>query len=119
VPTLVCPNCGLSYGSTATLIPHLGSATGASCPRCGTALTEAGRDADTERRPRPASTRERHRAAVRRTLAWAEQAAADGDYNAALAWLRTIEAVDGRLPAGLDAKQRAWAAGARSEPAKF
>jgi hypothetical protein len=60
---------------------------------------------------------ERHRAAVARTLSWAEDAAARGDYSAALSWLATVEAVEGELSPALDAKQRAWARSARTRRA--
>jgi hypothetical protein len=36
--------------------------------------------------------------ALERTAVWAEEAAAAGDWQEALAWLRVIEAVEGRLP---------------------
>ena len=114
--TVVCPSCGLSYGR-ATITHHVHAAMGASCPRCGTALTEARRETPRERRPRLGSTPERHRAAIARTLSWAEEAAAKEDYSTALSWLATIEAVEGRLTADLDAKQRAWARSARSRRA--
>jgi hypothetical protein len=66
-------------------------------------------DADERaRRPRFGSTMERHRAALRRTLDWAEDAANDADYATALAWLATIEAVEGELPKELEARRHAW-----------
>lgn len=111
--TVVCPSCGLSYGR-ATITHHVHAATGASCPRCGTALTDAPSGPARERRPRMGSTPERHRAAVARTLSWAEEAAASGDYSTALSWLATIEVVEGGLSPALDARQRAWATSARS-----
>ena len=113
---VVCPSCGLSYGR-ATVTHHVHAAAGASCPRCGTALTEAPRDTAGRRRSRLGSTPERHRAAIARTLSWADEAAASGDYSTALSWLATIEAVEGRLTEDLDAKQRAWARSARSRRA--
>jgi hypothetical protein len=51
-------------------------------------------------------------------LTWAEQAAGAGQYATALAWLATIEAVEGELPPGFDAKRRAWAASADAAPAE-
>ena len=113
MPRLACPRCGLSYDS-ATLPDYLLSATGPSCPRCSAALVRPGRGAEAERRPRLGSTPERHRAALRRSLSWAEQAAADGDYQVALSWLATIEAVEGSLPTGMDEKRRVWAASAHA-----
>jgi hypothetical protein len=117
VTALTCASCGLRYGR-ARLPEHLLSAGGASCPRCGAPLsTEARAETAPTRRPRFGSTPERHREAVRRTLAWAEEAAAEGDYRTALSWLATIEAVDGELPAGLEARRRAWATHARAQVA--
>jgi hypothetical protein len=74
----------------------------------------AGREPGHDQRSRPDSTPEQHRAAVTRSLNWAEQAAAEGDYPGALSWLATIEAIDGELPPGVDAKRRSWAASARA-----
>ena len=50
------------------------------------------------RRHFPAYDAKRHLLAIERTLGWAEDAAAAGDVQEALAWLRLIEAVEGRLP---------------------
>jgi hypothetical protein len=109
VPRLTCPACGLSYAS-ATLPQYLLSATGASCPRCSTPLARAaGERQDSARRPRLGSTPERHHAALQRTIRWAEEAAARGDYPTAFSWLAAIEAVEGELPKALEAKRRAWA----------
>jgi hypothetical protein len=109
VPRLTCPGCGLSYAS-ATLPQYLLSATGAACPRCSTPLARAAAERqDSARRPRLGSNDERHRAALQRTIRWAEEAAASGDYPTAFAWLATIEAVEGELPKELEAKRRAWA----------
>jgi len=116
MPRLTCPHCGLSYDST-TLPQYLLSPRAASCPHCAAPLTKASPDPDPDRRPRLGSTPERHRAAVQRTLGWADQAAADGDYAAALAWLATIEAIDGELPPGAGEKRRAWAATAHAAAA--
>jgi hypothetical protein len=80
-------------------------------------LTDAGLGTTREARPRLGSTPERHRAAVARTVSWAEEAAADGDYSTALSWLATVEAVEGRLTPELDSKQRAWARSARAHRA--
>jgi hypothetical protein len=115
VPELMCQRCGLSYDGS-TLPQYLLSASRASCPRCAAPLTTA--DPDPRRRPRLASAPERHRAAVQRSVGWAERAAADGDFAGALAWLATIEAVDGGLPSGVDAQRRAWAAAAQATTAE-
>jgi hypothetical protein len=50
------------------------------------------------RRHFPAYGDKRHLLAIERTVGWAEDAAAAGDVQDALAWLRLIEAVEGRLP---------------------
>jgi hypothetical protein len=50
------------------------------------------------RRHIPAYGEKRHLLAIDRTVRWAEDAAAAGDVQEALAWLRVIEAVEGRLP---------------------
>jgi hypothetical protein len=54
---------------------------------------------------------------VQRSLGWAEQAAAERQYQTALAWLATVEAVDGELPPAFAAKRQAWAAAAQSHSA--
>lgn len=118
---LECTNCGLSYGS-ATVPDYLLSSSGASCPRCGAPLAHAaaqvraGGDARTSRRPLAPTTErsQRHREAVRQSAGWAEDAAREGDYADALAWLATIEAVAGELPRALEARRRAWASRMRS-----
>ena len=110
---LLCPRCGLSYDG-ATLPQYLLCASGASCPRCAAPLVEASPESEAERRPRLGSRPERQRAAVQRSLSWAEQAAGAGEYATALPWLATIEAVDGELPPAFDAKRRAWAASAQA-----
>jgi hypothetical protein len=105
VRVLRCTQCGLSYGSAANP-QHLLSSAGASCPRCGERLVEA-RERARRFHPRPAT--ERHRLAVERSLRWAEDAAEQGDYANALSWLATIEAIDGELPAGYEARRTSWA----------
>ena len=51
---------------------------------------------------------------MRQSAGWAEDAAREGDYAGALAWLATIEAVAGELPAALEERRRAWATRVRS-----
>jgi hypothetical protein len=48
---------------------------------------------------------ERHRAAVRRSLGWAQESADHGD---ALAWIRMLEAIGEQLPPRYQAKRQAW-----------
>ena len=114
---LMCTGCGLRYDGQ-TLPEHLLSASGPSCPRCGQPLIEARGDLPASRRPSFGSTPARHRRGVRRTLDWAEEAAAEGDYATALSWLATIEAVEGQLPAGLEARRRAWASHAAARASR-
>ena len=57
---------------------------------------------------RPHTANERHRAAVARTLGWADEAAARRDFHDALAWLRTLEAIGETLPDHYLRKQEAW-----------
>jgi hypothetical protein len=45
---------------------------------------------------------ERHRRAVTQTTQWAMDAAAAGEYQDALSWMRVLETVEGELPAGLE-----------------
>jgi hypothetical protein len=54
------------------------------------------------------SAGERHRAAVARTLGWADEAAARHDFHDALAWLKTLEAIGETLPDHYLRKQEAW-----------
>ena len=56
----------------------------------------------------------RHEAAVSRTLAWADEAAARLDFHGALHWLATIEAIGDQLSDEYLDKQSAWALAARA-----
>ncbi len=51
---------------------------------------------------------ERHRAAVANTLSWADNAAAQGDYAEALAWLEALDAMGEPLGAEYRSKRAAW-----------
>jgi hypothetical protein len=53
---------------------------------------------------------DKHRDAVRNTLNWADEAAARGDYEGAIAWLDTITAIGDPLPSAYDTKRAAWKA---------
>ena len=53
---------------------------------------------------------DRHRAAVARTLQWADGCAARGEYADGLGWLALIEELGDTLPLEYEAKRRAWAA---------
>ena len=50
----------------------------------------------------------KHRAAVANTLGWADDAARQGDYAEALAWLETLVAVGEPLTPEYRAKRAAW-----------
>jgi hypothetical protein len=56
---------------------------------------------------------DRHGHAVRNTLRWADEAAAEGDVAAGLEWLATVEAVGEALPDEYRAKKAAWSAQVR------
>lgn len=61
---------------------------------------------------------ERHQAAVARTLAWADEAAARHDFHDALAWLKTLKAIGETLPDHYLLKQEAWTRRARANAAR-
>jgi hypothetical protein len=52
----------------------------------------------------------KHEAAIVHTLAWADAAAANRDYAAALGWLDVIKAIGETLPEEHQRKQATWAA---------
>jgi hypothetical protein len=58
---------------------------------------------------------QRHDAAVTRTLAWANEAAARNEYDDALRWLAVIDAIGDPLPAGYATKQVEWRLAERVE----
>ena len=51
---------------------------------------------------------ERHSAAVRRSLGWAQESADRGDHGDALAWIQMLEAVGEQLSPAYQAKRQAW-----------
>jgi hypothetical protein len=52
---------------------------------------------------------DRHQLVLRQSMRCADAAAAEGDYERALTWLATVEAVGGALPAGWDRRREKWA----------
>jgi hypothetical protein len=64
----------------------------------------------------PLDLNARHRAAVARSLGWADDAAARGDHTDALAWLYTIEAVGDQLTPEYQAKRDTWLTLADARP---
>lgn len=54
------------------------------------------------------SAEDRHLAAVARSLGWAEQAAARGDYADALSWIAVVEAIGDLIPIEYETKRQAW-----------
>ena len=51
---------------------------------------------------------ERHRRALERTFAWAEESAAQGQLDDALGWLQLVEFVEGDLPPDWEEQRQAW-----------
>lgn len=65
------------------------------------------------------SDQERHLAAVARSLQWAEESAAHGDYADALSWIQTVEAIGDELTQRHRALRLEWRnALAESRPKK-
>jgi hypothetical protein len=60
--------------------------------------------------PRAALDRDpdRHLAAVARSLGWARESAARGDYAEALSWVQVVEAIGDPIPREYEIKRRAW-----------
>jgi hypothetical protein len=58
----------------------------------------------------------RHARAVAQSLRWADEAARNGDYDSALGWLHTIEAVRGGLEPAWEAKRAIWLAACSTQP---
>jgi hypothetical protein len=52
----------------------------------------------------------RHARAVAQSLRWAEDAARNGEYDKALGWLHTVEAVRGELEPAWQVKRGVWLA---------
>ena len=59
---------------------------------------------------------DRHRAAVARTLQWADGCAARGEYADGLEWLAMIEKLGDTLPPEYDAKRQRWVAALAARP---
>lgn len=57
---------------------------------------------------RPVHPSERHAAAVRNSLRWAQDAADRSDYVDALGWINVLESIGEQIPAAYQAKRRAW-----------
>ncbi len=74
-----------------------------------TKSTEAGVVASIRRWGRQTDA-DRHTVAVMNTLSWADDAAADGDLEGALAWLEAVEAIGDVLPTPYPARRAAWKA---------
>jgi len=74
--------------------------------------------------PSAASTErsERHNAAVKRSLQWAQESADRGDYADAIGWISVLETIGERIPPSYLAKSRSWndaLAGYRAGPARL
>jgi hypothetical protein len=71
---------------------------------------QGGGDRRVSTQPRAAydSAASRHRAAVARSLGWADEYAARGQYAEALGWVQVVEAVDEQLSVEFENKRRAW-----------
>ena len=54
------------------------------------------------------SAHDRHLAAVARSLGWARESAARGDYADALGWVRVVEAIGDPIPHEYEAKRQVW-----------
>jgi hypothetical protein len=50
----------------------------------------------------------KHRAAVARSLGWADDSAARGDHGGALGWLQMVEAIGDQLPEAYETRRRDW-----------
>jgi hypothetical protein len=78
-----------------------GQAPVSSCRSAGGRLVAAPRGAQV-------SADDRHLAAVARSLGWADQAAARGDYADALSWVGVVEAIGDLIPTEYQTKRQAW-----------
>ena len=54
------------------------------------------------------SAHDRHLAAVARSLGWARESAARGDYADALGWVRVVEAIGDAIPYEIEVKRQMW-----------
>jgi hypothetical protein len=54
------------------------------------------------------SAQDRHLAAVARSLGWARESAARGDYADALGWVRVVEAIGDPIPPEYEVKRQMW-----------
>ena len=54
------------------------------------------------------SAYDRHLAAVARSLGWARESAARGDYADALGWVRVVEAIGDAIPHEYETKRQTW-----------
>jgi hypothetical protein len=58
--------------------------------------------------PRATLDGDRHLAAVARSLGWALEAAARGDYADALGWVGVVEAIGDPIPHEYEVNRQAW-----------
>jgi hypothetical protein len=89
--------------------------TGVDAPLAGTAARQRLHDRrpvvgamSTYQRAALGRDRDRHLAAVARSLGWAQESAARGDYADALGWVQMVEAIGDLIPEEYEIKRRAW-----------
>jgi alkylated DNA nucleotide flippase Atl1 len=66
--------------------------------------------------PRETLDSDRHLAAVARSLGWALESAARGDYADALGWVRVVEAIGDPIPPEYQVKRQAWLSALAANP---
>jgi hypothetical protein len=95
-----CPTCRSAVPVTMLW------ATGDACPSCLRPLHAADRGA--RKRDRNGNDEPKHQAAVRNSLRLADESAARGDYNDAVAWVQVVEATGEQLPKAYETKRQTW-----------
>jgi hypothetical protein len=96
-----CPTCRSAVPATMLW------ATGDACPSCLRPLHVPDRREMRKREPH-GKGEAKHQAAATRSLRLADESAARGDYNDAVAWVQVLEATGEPLPKAYETKRQTW-----------